>query len=56
MVLCILLYSTHKENLISYKGIGGASGLTKKAIKLIQGHYGGAIRGNVGDLGKIKRL
>ena len=43
-----------KEGRKSYKGIGGAGGLTKKAIKVIQGHYGGAIRGNVGDLGKMK--
>lgn len=38
----------------SYKGIGGAAGLTRKAIRQIQGHYGGAIRGNVGDMGKMK--
>ena len=38
----------------SFKGIGGARGLTKKAIKVILGHYGGAIRGNVGDLGEMK--
>ncbi|KAI0222586.1 hypothetical protein LSAT2_026167, partial [Lamellibrachia satsuma] len=43
-----------KEGRKSYKGIGGAGGLTKKAIKVIQGHFGGAIRGNVGDLGKMK--
>ena len=37
------------------KGIGGAGKLTKVAIKRIQGHYGGAIRKNSGDLDKMKR-
>ena len=36
------------------KGIGGAGKLTKAAIKRIQGHYGGAIRKNVGNLVKMK--
>ncbi|XP_059166973.1 uncharacterized protein LOC131949201 [Physella acuta] len=38
-----------------YKGIGGKDRLTKVAIKRIQGHYGGAIRSNVGNLDKMKK-
>ena len=38
------------ENGNTYKGIGGVGRLSQKAIKAIQGHYGGAIRGNVGDI------
>lgn len=34
--------------------IGGAGKLTGKAIKSIQGHYGAAIRNNVGDLSGMK--
>ena len=30
--------------------MGGAAVLTKKAIRQIQGHHGGAIRDNVGDM------
>lgn len=37
------------------RGIGGAGKLTKVAIKRIQGHYGGAVRKNVGDLEKMKK-
>ena len=36
------------------KGIGGAGKLTKSAVKRIQGHYGGAIRKNIGNLDKMK--
>ena len=36
------------------KGIGGAGKLTKAAVKRIQGHYGGAIRNNIGSLDKMK--
>ena len=52
-----------KEYQIGYKkmkGSGGAGKLTKVAIKRIQefkeiqGHYGGAIRKNSGDLDKMK--
>ena len=39
----------------SYKGIGGGAGLTRKCIRTIQGHYGGAIRGNVSDAGKMNK-
>ena len=46
--------SVHSEGGKKFKGIGGAAGLTRKAIKSIQGHYGGAIRGNVGDVGNMK--
>ncbi|KAK3765046.1 hypothetical protein RRG08_023564 [Elysia crispata] len=35
-----------QENGKAYTGIGGAGRLTSKAIKPIQGHYGGAIRKN----------
>ena len=35
-----------------YKGIGGANLLTEKKI---QGHYGGAIRNNAGDLEGMKK-
>ena len=28
--------------------------MSRKDIRQIQGHYGGAIRGNVGDMGKMK--
>ena len=52
--LAELMSKQFKEGRKSYRGIGGAAGLTKKAIKVIQGHYGGAIRGNVGDLGEMK--
>ena len=45
----------YKEGGRGYKGIGGAAGLTRKCIRKIQGHYGGAIRGNVGDAGKMKK-
>ena len=31
----------------SYKWIRGVAGLTGKSIRKIQGHYGGAIQGNV---------
>ena len=37
-----------------YTGIGGRAGLTMKQIKRIQGHYGGAIRANVGDVEKMR--
>ena len=37
------------------KGIGGRGGLTSKAIKRIQGHYGAAIRQNVNKTDKMKR-
>lgn len=37
------------------RGIGGIGKLTAKAIKSIQGHYGGAIRNNVGDLDGMKK-
>ena len=37
------------------KGIGGAGKLTQKAIKRIQGHYGGAIRSNSNDLKGMKK-
>lgn len=37
------------------KGIGGQNKLTKKAILKIQGHYGAAIRKNVGKLDKMKQ-
>ena len=46
--------SVHSEGGKKFKGIGGAAGLTRKAIKSIQGHYGGAIWGNVGDVGNMK--
>ena len=40
----------------SYKtGIRGVAGLTRKSIRKIPGHYGRAIRGNVGDAGKMKK-
>ncbi|ELU04515.1 hypothetical protein CAPTEDRAFT_218535 [Capitella teleta] len=39
----------------SVKGIGGAGKLTQKAIKRIQGHYGGAIRAHPGDLDGMKK-
>ena len=37
------------------KGIGGRGGLKKTAILKIQGHYGAAIRNNVGDLPAMKK-
>jgi len=37
-----------------YKGIGGSGKLHKAAIKRIQGHYGAAIRNNVGNLEGMK--
>lgn len=40
---------TYTYNGKTVKGIGGANKLTQKAIKSIQGHYGGAIRNNPGD-------
>ena len=39
----------------SVKGIGGAGKLTQKAILRIQGHYGGAIRKNAGDVRAMKK-
>lgn len=36
-------------------GIGGARKLSQKAIKRIQGHYGGAIRANTGSLEDMKK-
>ena len=36
----------------SYKGIRGVAGLTRKSIRKIPGHYGGAIQGDVDDAGK----
>ena len=38
-----------------YKGIGGVGRLTQKAIKSIQGHYGAAIRSNVGNVPGMKK-
>jgi hypothetical protein len=35
-------------------GIGGKGALTKVAVKVIQGHYGGAIRGNVNNVAGMK--
>ena len=29
--------------------------MTRKSIRKIPGHYGGAIQGNVGDVGKTKK-
>ena len=37
------------------KGIGGRGGLKKTAILKIEGHYGAAIRNNVGDLPAMKK-
>jgi len=39
----------------TYRGIGGKARLTQNAIKIIQGHYGAAIRGNVGNKEKMKK-
>ena len=39
----------------NFTGIGGAGRLTATAIKRIQVHYGGAIRKNIGNMGKMKR-
>ena len=36
-------------------GIGGVAGLTKKSIRKYLGHYGRAIRDNVGDAVKMKK-
>ncbi len=44
-----------REGRKSYKGIRGVAGLTRKSIRKIPGHYGRAIRGNVGDTGKWRR-
>ena len=35
--------------------IRGVTGLTRKSIRKIPGHYGGAIQGDVGDAGKWRR-
>ncbi|GFR61724.1 hypothetical protein ElyMa_003564100 [Elysia marginata] len=45
---------TFTENGKTYRGIGGVGRLTKTAIKRIQGHYGRAIRKNIGNLDKMK--
>ncbi|XP_059163145.1 uncharacterized protein LOC131946415 [Physella acuta] len=45
----------YKENGKQYKGIGGAGRLTQSAIKRIQGHYGGAIRKNAGNIVAMKK-
>ena len=44
-----------REGRKSYKGIRGVAGLTRKSIRNAPGHYGGAIQGNVGDVGKMKK-
>lgn len=44
-----------KEGTAKFKGIGGAGRLTQRAIKSIQGHYGGAIRDHPGDTVAMKR-
>ena len=36
-------------------GIRGVAGLKRKSIRKIPAHYGRAIRGNVGDAGKMKK-
>jgi hypothetical protein len=46
---------TFSHNGKNYKGIGGAGRLNQKAIKRIQGHYGGAICGHAGDLAGMKK-
>lgn len=38
-----------------FKGIGGVGRLSQKAIKRIQGHYGGAIRANPGDVAGMRK-
>ena len=43
------------ENGKQFKGIGGKGRLTQSAIKRIQGHYGGAIRSNSGNLSGMKK-
>ena len=37
------------------KGIGGRGGLTPKAIKKIQGHYGAAIRKNINNTDQMRK-
>ena len=44
-----------REGRKSYKGIRGVAGLTRTSIRKIPGDYGRAIRGNVGDVGKMKK-
>ncbi|KAK6967885.1 hypothetical protein BgiMline_027735 [Biomphalaria glabrata] len=46
----------YEENGKKYKGIGNAGRLTTRAIKRIQGHYGGAIRKNFSAVSKMKRV
>ena len=46
---------TYKVGSRTYKGIGGQGRLTQKAITRIQGHYGGAIRSNTGNLNAMKK-
>ena len=47
----------YKQGGKTYTGIGGSGKgkLTKKAILKLQGHYGAAIRSNVGDLAGMKK-
>lgn len=45
----------YEENGKKYKGIGNAGRLTTRAIKRIQGHYGGAIRKNFSAVSKMKK-
>ena len=44
-----------EEKELQNKWIRGVAGLTRKSIRKIPGHYGCAIRGNVGDAGKMKK-
>ena len=43
-----------KEGTAKFRGIGGAGRLTQRAIKSIQGHYGGAIRDHPGDIDAMR--
>ena len=45
---------TFQHNGKATKGIGGRGGLTPFAIKKIQGHFGAAIRNNVGNVVKMR--
>lgn len=46
---------TFRQNGKTVTGIGGKGRLTKQGILNIQGHYGAAIRNNVGDVGAMQR-
>ena len=50
-----LKQKTFVHNGKTVKGVGGRGGLTPKAIKKIQGHYGAAIRNNINNTDKMRK-